>query len=71
MSSTMKFTLLILGLLTALFVLMQLAMGLLILSGKDLRAAHQHSGYLTAGLAILYVGLSMSVIASLPTRPRS
>ncbi len=70
MSSAMKFTLVILGLLTAVLVLMQLTMGLLIASGRvNLVKAHQHSGYLTVAMAILYVGLSLSVIVSLPRRP--
>jgi len=40
-------------------------MGLLILQGRaTMRTAHQHSGYLTVAVSLLYIGWSMAVIAS-------
>lgn len=71
MKRSLKQIILILGGLTALLVLSQLVMGILIANGSDtgkLRKAHQHSGYLTATIAFLYVGFSMSAIASAKTQ---
>ncbi len=69
MSSAMKATLLILGLLTAVFILAQIVMGQLILSGRaDLIKAHQHSGYTAVALALVYVALSLRVLMGIPTR---
>jgi hypothetical protein len=67
----MKPFLLILGFLSALLIIGQLVMGLLIASGQShLRTPHQHSGYLTVLVALLYIGLSLAVIASTPRQPK-
>ncbi len=65
MKRSLKQIILILGGFAALLVLSQLVMGILIAGGNgNLRKAHQHSGYLTATVAFLYIGFSMSAIAS-------
>lgn len=61
----MRPMLLITGLLAAILIVAQLVMGLLILQGRaTMRVAHQHSGYLTVAVTLLYIGWSMAVIAS-------
>jgi hypothetical protein len=66
----MKPILLILGFLAAVLIISQLVMGLLILQGQtSMRTAHQHSGYLTAAVCLIYIGWSLAVIASTPRRP--
>jgi hypothetical protein len=61
----MKPLLLITGLLAAILIVSQLVMGLLILRGQvKMITAHQHSGYLTVVVTLLYIGWSMAVIAS-------
>jgi hypothetical protein len=66
----MKVFLIILGFLAAALIIGQLVMGQLILSSGHLRwtTAHRHSGYLTVVVALLYIGFSLAVIASLPRR---
>jgi hypothetical protein len=60
----MKPILLIVGFLAAVLIIVQLVMGLLILQGQaSMRTAHQHSGYLTVAVTLLYIGWSMAVIA--------
>jgi hypothetical protein len=68
----MKPFLMILGILSALLILAQLVMGQLILSGHDPKmiTRHQHSGYLTVVVALIYIGFSLPAIASMPRRPR-
>jgi hypothetical protein len=66
----MKPFLVILGLLAAALIIAQVVMGQLILQGQaSLRTAHQHSGYLTVAVSLVYIGWSLSVIASMPKRP--
>lgn len=66
----MKPLLMILGILSALLIVAQLVMGQLILSGQaEWVKRHQHSGYLTVVVALLYIVLSLPKIASLPKRP--
>ncbi|AGA29803.1 hypothetical protein [Singulisphaera acidiphila] len=66
----MKPFLMILGILSALLIVAQLVMGQLILSGQaEWVKRHQHSGYLTVVVALLYIVLSLPKIASLPKRP--
>ena len=66
----MKVFLLVLGFLAALLIVAQLVMGQLILSGgvKWIKA-HQHSGYMTVVVTLLYIGFSLAAIASQPKRP--
>jgi hypothetical protein len=46
-------------------------MGQLILSGQaQWIKRHQHSGYLTVVVALIYIGFSLPAIASMPRRPR-
>ncbi len=76
MNPKLKPILLILGLLAAVLIVSQLVMGLLIVRGggsldlTKLIKAHQHSGYLTVTVVLVYVALSLSAIASTPTRPK-
>jgi hypothetical protein len=61
----MKPFLIILGFLAAILIISQLVMGLLILQGQaSMRTAHQHSGYLTAAVTLIYIFWSLAVIAS-------
>ena len=67
----MKPLLLILGFLAALLIIAQLVMGLLILNNPadpKIRTMHQHSGYLTVAVALVYIGLSLVKIAAMPGR---
>jgi hypothetical protein len=65
----MKLILLILGILAAILIISQLVMGLLILQGQaSMRTAHQHSGYLTFVVSMVYIAWSLVTIASMPTR---
>ena len=70
-----KLALLILGLLASALIVTQLVMGLLIVRGGGsldltrLIKAHQHSGYLTVTVVLVYIGLSLSAIATTPRRP--
>ena len=68
----MKPFLIIVGFLAAILIVSQLVMGLLILQGQtSMRTAHQHSGYLTVVVTLIYIGWSLVVIASSPKRDAS
>src|SRR5271155_4504597 len=57
----MKLFLLILGILAAVLIVLQLVMGVLILQGQaSMRTAHQHSGYLTVAVTLVYIGWSLA-----------
>ena len=61
----MRVFLLIFGTLAALLIVSQLVMGQLILSGQaQWIKRHQHSGYLTVVVALVYILTSLAVIAS-------
>jgi hypothetical protein len=65
----MKPFLIIVGFLAAVLIVAQVVMGQLILQGQvSLRTAHQHSGYLTVAVSLIYIGWSMAVIISTPKR---
>ena len=69
---SMKPFLMIVGFLAAILIVSQLVMGLLILQGQaSMRTAHQHSGYLTVAVTLIYIGWSLAVIASNPKRDAS
>jgi hypothetical protein len=76
MNPKLKPILLILGLVAALLIVSQLVMGLLIVRGggsldlTKLIKAHQHSGYLSVTVALIYIGLSLSAILSTPPRSK-
>lgn len=58
--------LILLGIVSALLILGQLAMGQLIVmgrAGQGLVKAHQHSGYTTVLLSLAYIILSLRVLA--------
>jgi cytochrome b561 len=69
----MKPFLIVLGFLSALLIIAQLVLGQLILNGADkkLIKIHQHSGYTAVGLALIYIFLSLSKIASMPSKPKA
>ena len=73
MNSALKTSLIILGFLSAILILSQLVMGLLIVQGADAKMIkmHQHSGYLTVSVALIYILLSLSKIISIPSRSKS
>jgi hypothetical protein len=61
----MKPLLLALGCLATLLIIAQLVMGQLIVSGNvRLVKAHQHSGYLTVVVSLIYIALSLPRIAT-------
>jgi hypothetical protein len=63
----MKTFLLIFGTISGLLILAQLVMGQLILSGQaEWIKRHQHSGYLTVVIALVYIVFSLMTIASMP-----
>jgi hypothetical protein len=68
----MKSVLLILGALSAILVLAQLVMGQLIVGGSiALIKSHQHTGYLTVLVTVVYIGLSLAFIASTPVHRKT
>jgi hypothetical protein len=67
----MKAFLMIMGFLSAVLIVAQLVMGQLILSGQAAWIKrHQHSGYLTVVVVLVYIGFSLASIASMPKRER-
>jgi hypothetical protein len=65
----LKPLLLALGSLATILIIAQLVMGQLIVSGHvRLVKAHQHSGYLTVVVSLIYIAMSLPRIA---TSPRS
>jgi hypothetical protein len=65
----MKPLLIILGFLSAALMISQLVMGMLILQGQaTMRTAHQHSGYLTVAVSLIYISWSLVTIATPPKR---
>jgi hypothetical protein len=63
----MKPLLIALGSLATILIIAQLVMGQLIVSGNvRLVKAHQHSGYLTVVVSLLYIALSLPRIAATP-----
>jgi hypothetical protein len=61
----MKPLLIALGCLATLLIIAQLVMGQLIVSGNvRLVKAHQHSGYLTVVVSLIYIALSLPRIAT-------
>jgi len=77
MNPKLKAGLLILGSLASLLIVSQLVMGLLIVRGggsiplPKLIKAHQHSGYLTVTVVLVYIGASLSAILSTPARAKA
>jgi hypothetical protein len=66
----MKALLILLGFFSALLVVAQVVMGLLIRNGQaSLRTAHFHSGTLMALVVLAYLALSLSSILANPKRP--
>ena len=83
MNPKLKTALIVLGTLAALLIISQLTMGLYIVRGQaghplpgnyplpKLVKMHQHSGYLTVTVALIYVVASLRAIATTPGRPRA
>jgi hypothetical protein len=68
----MKALLLVLGFLSAVLLILQMVLGLLIRNGQaSLRTAHFHSGSLMVLVALAYIALSLSVIFSKSSARRS
>ena len=82
MNPKLKTSLIVLGILAGVLVMTQLAMGLYIVRGQagqpipfdyplpKLVKMHQHSGYLTVSVALVYVLASLAAIIPLPSRPK-
>ena len=80
MNPKLKTVLILLGALAGVLVISQLTMGLYIVRGQagqslpynyplpKLVKMHQHSGYLTVSVALIYVVLSLAAIIRLPKR---
>ena len=67
----MKLFLLIFGTISAILIIAQLVMGQLIVSGRaDLIKSHQHSGYLTVVVALIYIVFTLITIAAIPKQER-
>jgi len=67
----MRTLLIVLGLLSAVLIVTQMVMGLLIRNGQaTLRTAHFHSGSLMVLVALAYIALSLSAILSKPRADR-
>jgi hypothetical protein len=70
----MRVFLLILGTLAALLIVAQLVMGQLLVSGVPQRELwmkrHQHTGYLTVAVSLVYIAVSLIAIASAPRREK-
>jgi hypothetical protein len=65
----MKSLLILLGFLSALLIVSQMVMGLLIRNGQaSLRTAHFHSGSLMVLVALAYIALSLTTILGNPRR---
>jgi hypothetical protein len=65
----MKSLLILLGFLSALLIVAQMVMGLLIRNGQaSLRTAHFHSGSLMVLVALAYIALSLTTILGNPRR---
>jgi hypothetical protein len=65
----MKALLIVLGLLSALLIVIQMVMGVLMRNGQAnmaLRTAHFHSGSLMVLVSLAYIALSLAMIASRP-----
>ena len=65
----MKLILLILGFMAALLITVQLVLGLLILHDPGslrMRTTHQHTGYLTVAVSLVYITWSLTTIATMP-----
>lgn len=65
----MKPLLIILGSLSALLLVIQVALGLMIRNGQaSLAKSHFHSGMLMAVVTLVYIGLSLTAVLSKPRR---
>jgi hypothetical protein len=67
----MKALLIVLGFLSALLIVVQMVMGLLIRNGQGpltLRTAHFHSGTFMVVVSLAYIALSLSKIVAKPGR---
>lgn len=65
----MKLILLLLGFAAALLITIQLVLGLLILqdpASVRMRTTHQHTGYLTVAVSMVYIAWSLVTIATMP-----
>ena len=65
----MKALLIVLGFLSALLIVIQMVMGVLMRNGQAntaLRTAHFHSGSLMVLVSLAYIALSLAMIASRP-----
>jgi hypothetical protein len=71
MIPTTKTLLMIGGILAALLIVGQLVLGQLILAGSaNLIKTHQHSGYMTVVVALIYIAFSVAAISRLPAAPK-
>ena len=65
----MRLLLLFLGFLSAILIVAQLGMGLMILNGNtSMVKSHQHSGFLTVAVTLIYITWSLFAVASSPKR---
>jgi hypothetical protein len=72
MTARWKVLIISFGILSAIALAAQLALALMILSGGGtaVRKAHQHTGYLTVAITLLYLALSLATVIRIPIRSR-
>ncbi len=74
MNPKLRVVSILLGALASVLLVSQLIMGLLIVRGGGgfpldrLIKSHQHTGYLTVSVALVYVGVSLAAIVATPRR---
>ena len=77
MNPKLKLTTILLGALASILLVSQLVMGLLIVRGgggfelTKLIKSHQHTGYLTVSVALVYVVVSLGAIVATPRQTKS
>lgn len=66
-----KIALVLLGILVGMLIVWQLTSGILMITQEEIRlkvrTAHQHAGYMTATLGLIYIAASIAVILNLPS----
>lgn len=64
MTHRLKTAAILLGILSAVAIVAQLGLAIVILSGGStkIRTAHQHTGYLTVALTLVYIALSLTLL---------
>jgi hypothetical protein len=72
MSGSKKILLIVLGALSAMLIVAQLVLGVLIKTTQNVRLVtpHEHLGYSTVVILLVYIFFSLATIAAIPTARR-